>query len=115
MLTSVAASRGAACCGVILTGLGDDGADGLMALKGAGGKPLVQDPATAAVEGMPDAVLRRGIVTHGQGLPDLARLITHWITHSDHQPAGQSSGQPIGQGGGRPVGQLGSNRYENGS
>ena len=51
-----------------------------MALEGAGGKPLVQDPATAAVEGMPDAVLRRGIVTHGQPLQDLARLITHWVT-----------------------------------
>lgn len=111
MLISVAASRGAACCGVILTGLGDDGADGLMALKGAGGKPLVQDPATAAVEGMPDAVLRRGIVSHGQGLPDLARLITHWITHSSQPTSGQGDGQV----GGQPGGRLGNDRYEHGS
>lgn len=91
MLTSVAANRGAACCGVVLTGLGDDGADGLMALKGAGGKPLVQDPATAAVEGMPDAVLRRGIVAHGQPLQELARLITHWITQRSASPARPTS------------------------
>ncbi len=97
MLTSVAAHRGAACCGVILTGLGDDGADGLMALKGAGGKPLVQDPATAAVEGMPDAVLRRGIVTHGQTLQDLARLITHWITQGSARAATRDA-TPSGNG-----------------
>lgn len=93
MLTSVATNRGAACCGVILTGLGDDGADGLMALKGAGGKPLVQNPATAAVEGMPDAVLRRGIVSHGQPLQDLARLITHWIAQRTARSAGPAATQ----------------------
>ena len=105
MLTSVAANRGARCCGVILTGLGDDGADGLMALKGAGGKLLVQDPATAAVEGMPDAVLRRGIVSQGQGLEDLARLITHWAMHGVGQwdarrGAERSDGQGAGRSGG---------------
>jgi hypothetical protein len=28
---------------------------------------------------MPGAPIRRGIVTHGQALPELARLIAHWI------------------------------------
>ena len=66
-------------CGVVLTGLGDDGAEGLALIKAAGGRVLVQDPATAVVDGMPGAPIRRGIVTHGQALPELARLIAHWI------------------------------------
>ncbi|WP_295577522.1 CheB methylesterase domain-containing protein, partial [uncultured Lamprocystis sp.] len=66
-------------CGVVLTGLGDDGAEGLALIKAAGGRVLVQDPATAVVDGMPGAPIRRGIVTHGQTLPELARLIAHWI------------------------------------
>jgi len=70
---------GAPICGVVLTGLGDDGAEGLALIKAAGGRVLVQDPATAVVDGMPGAPIRRGIVTHGQALPELARLIAHWI------------------------------------
>jgi len=66
-------------CGVVLTGLGDDGAEGLALIKAAGGRVLVQDPATAVVDGMPGAPIRRGIVSHGQALPELARLIAHWI------------------------------------
>lgn len=66
-------------CGVILTGLGDDGTEGLALIKSAGGRVLVQDPATAVVDGMPGAPIRRGILTHGHALPDLARLIARWI------------------------------------
>ena len=77
--TSGGALGGATACGVVLTGLGDDGADGLALIKAAGGRVLVQDPATAAVDGMPGAPIRRGIVTQGQSLPDLARLIAHWV------------------------------------
>jgi chemotaxis response regulator CheB len=78
MLASLAAVAGRSACGVILTGLGDDGAVGMAALKGAGAKLLVQDPATAAVDGMPGAVLRRGVLGHGHAPADLARLIGAW-------------------------------------
>ena len=79
MFASVAAAAGVRACGVVLTGLGDDGAEGLGLIKAAGGKVLVQDPATAAVDGMPGAPIRRGIITHGQPLPELARLIVRWV------------------------------------
>ncbi|MXV61784.1 chemotaxis-specific protein-glutamate methyltransferase CheB [Natronorubrum sp. JWXQ-INN-674] len=39
--------------GVIMTGMGADGADGLAAIKNAGGKAIVQDEATSRVYGMP--------------------------------------------------------------
>jgi chemotaxis response regulator CheB len=71
--------RGAPVCGVVLTGLGDDGTEGLARIKAAGGRVLVQDPATAVVDGMPGAPIRRGILSHGHSLPDLARWVAHWI------------------------------------
>ena len=79
MFASVAAQAQGRACGVVLTGLGDDGAEGLALIKSAGGKPLVQDPATAVVDGMPGAPIRRGIVAQGQSLPELARLIVRWV------------------------------------
>ncbi len=82
MFQAIADGAGRRACGVILTGLGDDGTTGLAALKAAGGRVLVQDPASAAVDGMPGAVLRAGVCTQGQDLDDLGRLISHWIeTH----------------------------------
>jgi chemotaxis response regulator CheB len=75
---SVATQAGPRACGVILTGLGDDGTAGLALIKSAGGRVLVQDPATAVVDGMPGAPIRRGIVAAGQPLPELARLIARW-------------------------------------
>jgi chemotaxis response regulator CheB len=79
MFASVAAHAGARACGVVLTGLGDDGAEGLAMIQSAGGAVLVQDPATAVVDGMPGAPIRRGILTRGHALPELARYIARWV------------------------------------
>jgi two-component system chemotaxis response regulator CheB len=54
---SVAAQYGGAACGVVLSGAGRDGADGLAAIKAAGGTTIVQDPGTASHRGMPLAAL----------------------------------------------------------
>jgi len=58
-LLSSAASLGANAAGVVLSGMGDDGAVGLAAIARAGGRALCQAPSTAVVPSMPDAALKR--------------------------------------------------------
>ena len=59
---SVAEHVGPDGIGVVLTGMGDDGAAGLLALRRAGGTTIAQDEATCAVYGMPRAAVRVGAV-----------------------------------------------------
>ena len=59
LFESAAATFGATCVGVVLTGMGRDGARGLAAVCAAGGQALVQAPAGAVVPGMPEAALAR--------------------------------------------------------
>lgn len=62
LFRSVAQSAGANAIGAILTGMGEDGARGMMALKQAGAPTLAQDEASSVVWGMPGSALRLGAV-----------------------------------------------------
>lgn len=55
LLQSVAKVVGAHAVGVVLTGMGDDGADGLARIQAAGGRTLVESTRTAVIDGMPAA------------------------------------------------------------
>ena len=59
LLRSLATSFGAHAAGVVLTGMGDDGADGALAIEQHQGVVFVEDPKTAILEGMPRATLKR--------------------------------------------------------
>jgi len=59
-LLSAVEVYGARCVGVILTGMGFDGAKGMAALKRAGGRTIAQDEASCVVYGMPRAVVEMG-------------------------------------------------------
>ena len=60
LFRSVAESAGANAIGAILTGMGDDGARGLLERRNAGAPTLVQDEATSVVWGMPGAAYKLG-------------------------------------------------------
>ena len=60
---SMAEHCGSLGIGVILTGMGDDGASGLLALRRSGGVTIAQDEASSAVYGMPRAAADLGAVT----------------------------------------------------
>lgn len=76
LFESVAQWFGASALGVILTGMGDDGVDGLRVLRARGGHVIAQDAATSVVFGMPAAAIAAGIVDTVLPLPLIApRLI----------------------------------------
>jgi two-component system chemotaxis response regulator CheB len=75
LFRSVASVYGASALGVILTGMGDDGADGLVELRRAGGWVIGQDEATCVVYGMPREAAVRGAVSEVLPLPEIAGAI----------------------------------------
>ena len=64
LFRSVAAAFGARSVGVLLTGMGDDGAAGLAELKRQGAATIAQDETTSVVFGMPAEAIRLGAVDH---------------------------------------------------
>jgi two-component system chemotaxis response regulator CheB len=77
LFDSCAAAAGRNAVGVIMTGMGDDGARGLLAMRNAGARTLGQDEATCVVYGMPKVAVEVGAVE--QVLP-LQRLAAAALT-----------------------------------
>ena len=70
-LESVASYAGALSVAAILTGMGNDGAAGSLAIKRAGGLVLAQDEATSVIFGMPSEAIKVGAVAEVLGIDDI--------------------------------------------
>ena len=75
LFRSVAANAGANAVGVILTGMGEDGARGLLEMKQAGATTLAQDEASSVVWGMPGSAVRLGAADEVLALDRIAERI----------------------------------------
>jgi two-component system chemotaxis response regulator CheB len=72
LFQSMARSSGRHSVGVLLTGMGDDGAEGLLELCNAGGYTIVEHESTAVVYGMPGAAVKLGAAREALPLPAIA-------------------------------------------
>jgi two-component system chemotaxis response regulator CheB len=75
LFDSVAREVGAGAVGVLLTGMGDDGARGLLSLRSAGAATVAQDEASSVVFGMPKAAVDLGAATDVSGLDGIVDVI----------------------------------------
>lgn len=73
LFESVAGMAGNKALGIILTGMGGDGAKGLLAMRKAGARTIGQDESTCIVYGMPKVAYDIGAVEYQEKLPDIAK------------------------------------------
>jgi two-component system chemotaxis response regulator CheB len=72
LFRSVAKAAGRNALGIIMTGMGDDGAAGLKEMRDAGAHTLAQDEASCVVYGMPKEAVKRGAVERSVSLAEIA-------------------------------------------
>ena len=79
MMVSVSETYGIKTVGVILTGMGHDGAKGMQAIKRSRGLTIAEDQSTAVVFGMPKAAIEAGVVDTILPLPQVAEGIVQCL------------------------------------
>ena len=83
MMSSVAEHCGPSCMGVILTGMGNDGKQGMMEIKTQGGYTIAESEDTAVVFGMPAEAIKHGAVKTILPLQDIPAEIIRMVNRPD--------------------------------
>ena len=83
LFRSAAQAAGPYAAGVIMTGMGDDGAGGLLEMREAGALTIAQNEATCIVFGMPREAIRRGAAKFVTPLDSIAATIMAWVASGD--------------------------------
>lgn len=89
LFRSVAQQAGAAAIGVIMTGMGDDGARGLRDMHDAGAATAAQDEASSIVFGMPKEAIRLGATDATLPLTEVAPWLLQQARQAPAQPRGK--------------------------
>jgi two-component system chemotaxis response regulator CheB len=83
LFRSAAQAAGPHAAGIIMTGMGDDGAGGLLELREAGALTIAQNEATCVVFGMPREAIRRGAAKLVLPLDSIAATVMAWVASGD--------------------------------
>jgi two-component system, chemotaxis family, protein-glutamate methylesterase/glutaminase len=83
LFRSAAQAAGPHAAGVIMTGMGDDGAGGLLEMREAGALTVAQNEATCIVFGMPREAIRRGAAKFITPLESIAATVLAWHANAD--------------------------------
>jgi two-component system chemotaxis response regulator CheB len=83
LFRSTAQAAGPHAVGVIMTGMGDDGAGGLLEMREAGALTIAQNEATCVVFGMPREAIRRGAAKFVMALDSIAPTVMAWSASSE--------------------------------
>jgi two-component system, chemotaxis family, protein-glutamate methylesterase/glutaminase len=83
LFRSAAQAAGPYAAGVIMTGMGDDGAGGLLEMREAGSFTIAQNEATCIVFGMPREAIRRGAAKVVTPLDSIASTVLAWLASAD--------------------------------
>jgi two-component system chemotaxis response regulator CheB len=85
-MQSAAQAFGPRATGVLLTGMGEDGAQGLVSIHGRGGRTFAQDEETSVVYGMPQRAIDLGVVDIIASPAEIARLLQKDRHQADQAP-----------------------------
>ncbi len=80
LFNSIADQVGSKCIGVILTGMGADGAQGLRGLRDAGARTIAQDEKSCVVFGMPREAIKLNAAEEVLTLMDIPGKVLHWLS-----------------------------------
>jgi two-component system chemotaxis response regulator CheB len=89
LFESVAKSVGQRAMGIVMTGMGEDGARGMLAIHQAGGHTIAQDEASSVVHGMPRAAIEKGAVDRILSLSEIGDYLN--ALEGRHQLQGGST------------------------
>jgi two-component system chemotaxis response regulator CheB len=87
LFRSVAKSAGKNALGIIMTGMGDDGANGLLEMRQSGAETIAQDEASCVVFGMPKEAIKRGAAEKVVSLDEIPGLIVAKSSHLESKRA----------------------------
>jgi two-component system, chemotaxis family, protein-glutamate methylesterase/glutaminase len=91
LFRSAAEEFGDKAVAILMTGMGDDGAEGMGAVKAAGGMTIAQSEDSCVVFGMPKAAIERGYAARVVALDALANTLVAQCTHDRRQATAEAS------------------------
>ena len=98
LFASLAAEQHEHAIGVVLSGTGSDGTQGVREIKGEGGMVMVQSPASADFDGMPQSALATGLVDFELPPAEMATQLMAYVAHTLSRPP-QPPGELLAMGG----------------